>query len=401
MPENRYLHIVRDEKFMDAAYSTLEDVAPGRHEYVTLDARAPFRYITRFQPVRWTIAQILDARFLSHLSEYSAVLIHNLTNRARVLVESSPPEVKFVWLGWGADYYHLIADQRQLLLPATRELFEQITAAGTVMSVLKKRDRRFFRAEWQDWIDQPIDWLRLQRKIRRFGQGRPEESRVLRSLRFFAPVLPDDYDKIIASVPSFSPRFVQWNYSVPLDPIDDAVSANPVILLGNSATFENNHLDAFELIRSAARDYTVICPLSYGRKDYGDEISRRGAEYFGASFRPLRRFIDHDEYTRLIRSCSIAVMNHTRQQAMGNVVLMLYYGKRVFLRPENPVFKFFRREGAIVFEIEQLPGELSRRPGPLREDEARLNREVVMSHFGPEAIRTKARDLLRTVGDSH
>ena len=66
-----------------------------------------------------------------------------------------------------------------------------------------------------------------------------------------------------------------------------------------------------------------------------------------------------EDYNRQIASCGVVVMNHVRQQAVGNISAALYKGARVFLRRENPLFRFFCDNGATVFPMEQLVNALT------------------------------------------
>lgn len=117
------------------------------------------------------------------------------------------------------------------------------------------------------------------------------------------------------------------------------------ILLGNSATRTNCHVDALKNLEHL-RDgnIRIYAPLSYGDISYGDFVEARGKELFGDKFIALRDFMPADEYFRLLGDIDVAVMAHNRQQAIGNIVPLLYAGKRVYIRREITTWECLKEQ---------------------------------------------------------
>ena len=114
------------------------------------------------------------------------------------------------------------------------------------------------------------------------------------------------------------------------------------ILLGNSASSSNNHLDALEKLRPfAGKNIRIYCPLSYGDAAYGDQIAEAGRVIFGDKFIPLREFMPFDEYLKFLSGMDIAIFNHNRQQGMGNITTLLGQGKCVAIRDNLTSKSFF------------------------------------------------------------
>lgn len=125
------------------------------------------------------------------------------------------------------------------------------------------------------------------------------------------------------------------------------------ILIGNSADRANCHIDAFEkLKRFADEDIEIVVPLSYGDKDYRKEVIEKGTEIFGEKFRPVTHFMDIEKYTQFLNSCDAAVFNNNRQQAMGNINMLLQLGKKVFLRKDNRMWDHYKEAGLLLYEID-------------------------------------------------
>lgn len=141
------------------------------------------------------------------------------------------------------------------------------------------------------------------------------------------------------------------------------------ILLGNSATPSNNHMDALERLRPfAGQRIKIYCPLSYGDDAYADEVERAGQEVFGDKFIALREFLSFENYLELLSSIDVAIFNHDRQQAVGNIVSLLGFGKKVYIRSDVTTWNFMNAIGVAIFDAKDfndfgsaLEGEWSRK----------------------------------------
>lgn len=129
------------------------------------------------------------------------------------------------------------------------------------------------------------------------------------------------------------------------------------ILVGNSATPTNQHIEVFEMLsRFTEHPFEVICPLSYGEEWYREEVIKKGYELLGKDhFKALTGFIDKSQYTELLSQCQIGIFNNNRQQAMGNINYMLALGKKVFIRQDTSMWNKYKNEGYSVFAVEDIP----------------------------------------------
>ena len=126
------------------------------------------------------------------------------------------------------------------------------------------------------------------------------------------------------------------------------------IFIGNSATFENNHLEIFELLKKIdLKERKIIVMLSYGNGLYAKEIIKVGEKYFGDKFYAVTDFMPIKKYNKIFSSCSIFIFNHLRQQALGNINLALFMGGRVFLREDNPIYTYYIEKNANLFKIDK------------------------------------------------
>ena len=129
----------------------------------------------------------------------------------------------------------------------------------------------------------------------------------------------------------------------------DKENAN-YILVGNSADPSNNYLDVLALIDKRKIRNKIYMPLAYGiskNKSYLTELFANNDKYIIQD-----TFVSRDEYDKILKKCRVAVMGHTRQQAMGNILYFLAHGLKVFLYKESIAYKFFKENGVHIFSIE-------------------------------------------------
>jgi hypothetical protein len=128
------------------------------------------------------------------------------------------------------------------------------------------------------------------------------------------------------------------------------------ILLGNSADPSNRHTESLEmLVPFMDEDIEVYCPLSYGGNPaYIEMISKKGKSIFGEKFHPLSHFLNADDYAGLLHKIDIVIMNHQRQQGLGNILSLLYLGKKVYLRADTTSYIFLKRNNCQVFDVNEI-----------------------------------------------
>lgn len=128
---------------------------------------------------------------------------------------------------------------------------------------------------------------------------------------------------------------------------------NRRIVIGNSSTDSNRHLELFEKIKHLDLiNVDLYCPLSYGEKEYRDEVIKQGYELFGNHFHPLTEYMKYEEYVKFLCTCDVGIYYNNRQQALGNINRMLDLGKKVYL----PVMlrDYCATYGYITYAVEDI-----------------------------------------------
>lgn len=127
------------------------------------------------------------------------------------------------------------------------------------------------------------------------------------------------------------------------------------ILIGNSATLENNHLDVLEMFReNKITDYQVALPLSYGSPEaYKQCIKTNYQAFFGDKFQAQESVLSLEEYYSWLNDFPTAIMLHYRQQALGNLFYLIANGTKIYLSEKNILLKWFGANQIDVFCFEK------------------------------------------------
>lgn len=154
------------------------------------------------------------------------------------------------------------------------------------------------------------------------------------------------------------------------------------IMVGNSCDPSNHHIEIInKLISLDDEEFNIICPLSYGNYDvYKKEVINKGKAAFGERFKPIVEFLDIENYAKLIGSIDIAIFAHNRQQAMGNIVMLLGMGKKVYLRSGTSHYLAMKELGISVFDFECI--DLS----PLPLSDRMRNESIIVSEFSKQKL---------------
>jgi len=134
-----------------------------------------------------------------------------------------------------------------------------------------------------------------------------------------------------------------------------------IIQVGNSADPQNNHIEILnKLLKFKDKDIEIIVPLSYGDRNWAKEVIENGKSLYGDKFKPLVEFLPPEEYQKILNSVDVAIFNHDRQQAVGNILALLHLGKKVFIKNDITTWDFLNKKGLTVYntyDIDKLSFE--------------------------------------------
>ncbi|RTE65232.1 4-alpha-L-fucosyltransferase (Fuc4NAc transferase) [Amphritea opalescens] len=376
----KILHLATDDKFIDHAYFVFEKVYPGQNDVWIISKSANLKFV-KIKPKRKIVVKLFQKKTpkvsKSYYQNFDLVVFHSFGDSLYPEIFNIPKGTPTVWLGWGYDYYDLICKPENLLLEETKKLRIKnhklkVRAVASMM-------------------------LQFMFKVTGVSKSRYE---AIHKITLFSPVLPEEYELVRNSRNWNSfPESARWNYGTMEDHLIKGFEGEQVdgdaILIGNSASFTCNHKETLDFLHSKGiSNRYLIAPLSYGDKNYGEKISSIGNELFGKKFKPLTEFMPVKDYVATIRKCGYVIMNHKRQQAVGNIVIMLYLGARVFLREENPTYLFLKEQGVLLSSVQELEKDFSLLEKPLSVEEKETNKRLVSEYWGRDNAIRQTKNLI-------
>lgn len=128
----------------------------------------------------------------------------------------------------------------------------------------------------------------------------------------------------------------------------------------NAHTF-NNHMEILEsLVPYAEENMRLFLPMSYGNDwhtsnaQYGKDIQSFVKEHFPKKARVLERLMPQLKYTEFLWNMDVAIFNAERQNALGNILKLLYMGNKVYLTPNGPLYAFFKDKNIEIYNTKDI-----------------------------------------------
>ena len=379
------LHLASDEKFIDNVITLFDAAAPHSNEYVVITPKGigPLKYIKKQKSVRVVSDDKEQIReLISGLGNYRGIVVHGLSGPACDIISEAPSCLKVVWLAWGWDIHNIFSFGKELYQPATKEL-------------LRSRFGRSFSTRLAKWVKFCLwnaGFVKKRSRIRRKAIHRAD---------FCGTVVPGEWSDVQRL--GFRGQFVRFNYDwmenmVP-EGADEALAEQCNILVGNSSTPTCNHLEVFHALSGLNLGLAkVIVPLSYGDTSYRGGVVRAGSRLLGKAFVPVLDFMPLAEYNKILRSCGIVVMNHNRQQALGNILASLCLGSCVLLNAESPIYSFMKELKVDVWRFPKDLGKAVAGTLPGRLELASKARRALKAEYSWERGLQRTQELVHKLG---
>lgn len=351
------LHLLDDEKVVNRVVESFDEALPGRN-----------RYVCFLNTERSTLVKPGGNIFFYHgtealdipFSEVEKVVIHFLGyNKIIFCKRYIPSGIPVFWILWGADLYNALLGNRGYKILSSRRFYPLM--------------------------------MNLRYIVGRMGYSGKVERTMLdfiaHKVNYFVANCIEEYYILQKYFPQHTKHIKHKDFFYyPIDQILNPKLMNVWakgnnILLGNSASFTNNHEYVLKILTKLDLNRKkVIAPVSYGGSlSYRMHINKVGTRLLGESFQTLESFLPLEEYNSLMASAEICVYGNWRQEAMGNIIIALYLGAKVFLSGHSPLLPWFKEMGISIFELESITNDdLS---SPLDENLRKRNREILLNKY--------------------
>lgn len=155
------------------------------------------------------------------------------------------------------------------------------------------------------------------------------------------------------------------------------------IQIVNSATETNDHINMLNILSKFKNEnIKIYLPLSYGDVEYANKVIKYGENIFGDKLVPIREFMPLKEYCLFINKIDIAIFNMIRQQALGNIYLLLQSGCKLFFNSQGLLWDFFKQDvKCSVARTEEINEMTFMQFVDFSEENKQMNRLQVLKSF--------------------
>lgn len=369
------LHLVCDEKFIDYAISLFGKAAPLQNEFLAVIPHQgyQFKYIKQSEKLNTIVDSEIGVNDLINKStQYDAIVFHSLFLDFfhKVIRKINTDSTKLVWVLWGGEFYEspdIKMDYQGKLTYAAynKSIFVRRTLSK-VLSVIRGKNTYHYNI------------IESARKM-----------------SYIVTPFFEEYQNIIKKW-RISAQWLSWNYYTIEETVGVLMEKEVTdgnILLGNSATISNNHIEVLCILsKMELGQQKVIIPLSYGDPKYAGVIKKEAKKRLAEHSMPLIDFLERNEYNKIMLGCSVVIMNHYRQQAVGNIVTALWLGAKVYMSERSPVYRHFTNLGVKIYTVENdLNPKNSKALVALTNIEKKNNRKVIYQEYSRENMLEKTR----------
>jgi len=360
------LHILPDEKIINRTIATFEHVFPRDNKYVIISISGNCRYVTENQ-INVYVTKPNSPEFwdsIGNVGDYNSIIIHLMTAYAADFINKIVHPSIF-WIEWGVDLFDNMLEPRGFKM-----YYDESVMYPYVHKSLKSRiAHKYFK------------FLFPSRKVKR----------AIEKVRYFVPdSMYDEYPLLLEYYPQYKQLEYKEFFYYPIDQVIDSTIRKELchgnnIIVGNSGSFTGNHFEVINILSKLnLKDRKVKFPLCYGGSNqYRNDIIKMGNNKLGDKFDALIDYLPLDKYNQYLLDASCYIYNNYRQEAVGNILVALYFGGKVFLSDNSPLFTFYKRLGFVIFSVSAISDDSL---NPLDKESIQNNRTLIEKHYSLERL---------------
>ncbi len=350
----KVIHLYDDEKIVDRTQkSYLNSCKDVEHVGIIFTSKNELRYVK--EPSLFTIIQNKDVKSFTRNFDFKDVIcvyVHFLTSQKLYFIDHVPSGINIGWGIYGGDLYN--------------------------------RYLRYFGYELIDGYKESL----INRFLYPFKCmiRRPEFFRLMKRLSFIVACTPD-YQLIKkyagSNVPPQVDTFAYDMRGLLGQMYGADYTKGNTIIIGNSASQTNNHLYVLKYLKGHdIGNYSVLLPMAYGApQQYVDRIESMYKDTFGDKVSCMRNFVPLELYNQQLKDGAVFIYGNWRQEALGNILVALYLGAKVYLSIKNPLLEYFKSLGVAIFALEEMDGTLTT---PLTLEQKNNNRRYLENYHNAD-----------------
>jgi dTDP-N-acetylfucosamine:lipid II N-acetylfucosaminyltransferase len=282
-------------------------------------------------------------------------------------IKKQQPGIRVQWVFWSYEFYH--TPERR------RFLFDQYSSIYFLnqQTIIKK-----IRGIGFNMVKQLIG-------IPYFNQKLLDDAG--RQVSRFYSFLPQDYKNVMANINNEC-IYRQFSF-LSIEQLVKGLKPGRLglkIMVGHAASPTANHAEVLSKLSEFAMQHKILIPLEYGEEKYRNDIKRMAEELFPKQIEFLENRLTFLEYYQKLSDIGFALFNFRSQEALGNIIFLVWNGAKVFLHEESSVYQQFKIWGLHVFSISNdlEKGQLENLLSPI---EISVNKKILEGLFSEIKIK--------------
>ncbi len=334
------LHLLSDEKVVNRTFNEYEECLSEFNHVGLLFSKEEIKYATNNKFHRIENSKSAYRFIHSYLPKVKYVIIHYLTSEKLNLVRLLPKhDINICWFVYGGDLYN------RYLVNFGYDLYSQHTRKNSLKNLLKY----FIRRLEFGFIVNRVDIFACNACTLTLIQKYSRLKKQLKLVELFAYTIEDVMGSLYKS------PFVEGD----------------AIVIGNSASFTNNHNYILDVIKNIPIDSKIVLQLAYGGTfEYVQSVKHKYKALF-SNICFNETFCSLENYQRLLNSGDTFIFGNWREEAEGNILTTLYLGKKVYLSKYNPLLEYYRSKGFILFSLENITNDFEVKLSQLQKNKNR------------------------------
>lgn len=379
----KYLHLINDTLFTDFVIELFEHCNPGNNTYL-IGTNDPTGLLKNTKLNENVHVRMIRSKAYYHFiqrADFDVLVIHFMHDFKAIALNKLKKTSIVVWLVWGGD---ILGKKiyKGLYQPHTQSIVSKLYPTWKQNFKSSLRNLYYFITTG---VIPSIAYRKAVRKV-----------------NYCATVIPDEFTLLSENWDFFCAKQVPFAYATIENNLKHISENDQIdgsnILIGNSIDATSNHLDVLNKLKELSiGDRRLILPLNYGEGlEYRKVVLEIGQQLFGGKFKPIVDILAPQEYVDILKTCSVAIMNHERQQAVGNLISLLWLGSKVFMSENSIAYAYFKRKG---FKIFSFQSDLSKESieAPLTTADIMINRQLLRMEYGRDVVFKKTKTLLDIV----
>lgn len=370
----KILHLIIDHQVIERTLGVYEKVF-GRCNDVLFFGSPVFKHLHKYKGspvVLKNQGMKIGKKF--DFSGYTHIIAHYLTMDMIDFIKSAPMNIHVCWEVYGADLYN------QFLVPNGFELFYTDPMEYDKYRVFRRRLPFLFKLALEIKGHKYQFDFQINKQFNYISQ---RINSIQHGCYYDAAFIEQYASKKIHSYEVFN-----YSLSEVLGNLKEtSFFDGDTIMVGNSASYSNNHLYVLNLLKEMELNNKLrfILVMSYGgSKQYISEVENAYNSFFPQKVEVLTDYLPLRLYNRLFLSVKSMIMSAWRQESIGTIIMGFYLGIKIFMSEKSPLYKWFVDCGFKVFAIETAKGEDLDTPLLLKDKQQ--NRKLVLERYNEERI---------------